>query len=95
MTTKLRRITITLPEEVDQALLAMAKAEDRPQSKVVADILTEFAPQMLALAKLHEQIKAGKKIDAKRTMQHMMGDQMAALLAEQADFFKSKSKAKK
>jgi predicted transcriptional regulator len=90
MTTKLRRITIALPPEVDTALAAMAKAESRPQSKVVVDILQEFAPTMLSMAKLHEQIKAGKKVDAKRTIQHMLGDQMAGLLVEQGEFFKGK-----
>lgn len=90
MTTKNRRITISLPPEVDAALLAMAQAEGRPQAKVVTEILTEFAPNMLSMAKLHEQIKAGKKQDAKRTIQHMMGDQLAELIAEQTDFFKGK-----
>lgn len=90
MTTKNRRITISLPPDVDAALLAMAEAEGRPQAKIVTEILTEFAPTMRNMAKLHEQIKAGKKLDAKRTMQHMMGDQLAGLIAEQADFFKGK-----
>lgn len=90
MTTKLRRITIALPPEVDTALLAMAKAENRPQAKIVTEILKEFAPTMVAMAKLHEQIKAGKKVDAKRTIQHMIGDQMAGLLVEQGEFFKGK-----
>lgn len=90
MTTKNRRITISLPPEVDTALAALATAEDRPQAKVVTDILTEFAPQMLSMAKLHAQVKAGQTADAKRTMQHMLGDQMASLLAEQAEMFKGK-----
>lgn len=90
MTTKNRRITISLPPEVDIALAALATAEDRPQAKVVTDILTEFAPQMLSMAKLHAQVKAGQTADAKRTMQHMLGDQMASLLAEQAEMFKGK-----
>jgi predicted transcriptional regulator len=92
VTTKHRRITISLPPEVDAALLALAEAEDRPQSKIVTEILTGFAPQMLSMAKLHGQIKAGKTAEAKRTMQHMVGDQMAALLADQGDMFKGKKK---
>lgn len=92
MTTKHRRITISLPPEVDAALVALAQAEDRPQAKIVTDVLVEFAPQMLSMAKLHGQIKAGKTADAKRTMQHMVGDQMAAFLAEQAEMFKVKKK---
>lgn len=90
MTTKHRRITISLPPEVDIALAAMAKAEGRPQAKIVTEVLQEFTPTMAAMAKLHEQIKAGKKVDAKRTIQHMLGDQMAALITEQSEMFKGK-----
>jgi len=78
--------------EVDAALVALSQAEDRPQAKIVTEILIEFAPMMLDMAKLHAQIKAGKKVDAKRTVQHMLGDQMAALLVEQAEMFKGKKK---
>jgi predicted DNA-binding protein len=92
MPTKFKRITISLPPAVEHALSAMAKAEGRPQATIVTEILAEFAPNMLSMAKLHEQIKAGKQVDAKRTMQHMMGDQLAGILAEQSDFFKSKKK---
>lgn len=90
MTTKHRRITISLPPKLDIALAALAAAEDRPQAKVVIDILSEFEPQMLSMAKLHSQVKAGRIADAKRTMQHMLGDQMASLLAEQSEMFKAK-----
>lgn len=90
MTTKHRRITISLPPEVDAALAAIAAAENRPQAKIVSEVLLEFAPTMLSMAKLHQQIKAGKKVDAKRTIQHMLGDQMASLLVEQGEFFKGK-----
>jgi hypothetical protein len=90
MTTKHRRITISLPPMVDAALAALAKAEDRPQAKIVTEVLTEFAPMMADMAKLHTQIKAGKKVDAKRTIQHMFGDQMASLLVEQSEMFKGK-----
>jgi hypothetical protein len=80
MSTELRRITITLPAEVDAALLAMSKAEGRPQAKIVIDCLTEFVPAMVQVAKFHQQIKEGKKVDAKQTIQHMFGDAMASLL---------------
>jgi hypothetical protein len=80
MSTNLRRITITLPIDVDVALVAMSKAEGRPQAKIVTDCLTEFVPVMVQVAKFHQQIKNGKKIDAKQTIQHMFGDAMASLL---------------
>ena len=75
-----RRITISLPPEVDAALVALAKVQGLPQAKIVTDVLIEFAPTMVHLAKLHQQIKDGKKIDAKQTVQHMLGDAMASLL---------------
>lgn len=81
MATKHRRITISLPPEVDAAILALAEAEGKPQAKIVTDILIGFAPTMIQIAKFHQQIKEGKKIDAKQTVQHMFGDAMASLLA--------------
>lgn len=75
-----RRITISLPPEVDAAILALAKVQGMPQAKIVQDVLIEFAPTMVHLAKLHQQIQEGKKIDAKETVRHMLGDAMASLL---------------
>lgn len=80
MATKHRRITISLPPEVDAAILALAEAEGKPQAKIVTDVLIEFAPTMVHLAKFHQQIKDGKKIDAKQTVQHMLGDAIASLM---------------
>jgi multisubunit Na+/H+ antiporter MnhC subunit len=75
-----RRITISLPPEVDAAIVALANAQGIPQAKIVQDVLIEFAPTLVHLAKLHQQIKEGKKVDAKQTVQHMLGDAMASLL---------------
>jgi multisubunit Na+/H+ antiporter MnhC subunit len=80
MATKHRRITISLPPEVDAAILALAEAEGKPQAKIVTDVLIEFAPTMVHLSKFHQQIKDGKKIDAKQTVQHMLGDAIASLM---------------
>ncbi len=85
MPTKYRRITISLPPEVDAAIQVLAKAEGKPQAKIVTDVLIEYAPMMIHLANLHQQIKEGKKIDAKQTIQHMFGDAMANLLAPEID----------
>jgi predicted transcriptional regulator len=85
MTTKFKRLTISLPPEVDEAVTALAKVQDKPQSKVIMDVLIEFAPQMVYLAKLYAQIKAGEKAGARQTVSHMLGDQMASLFAEQLE----------
>lgn len=94
MTTKLRRITIALPPQVDEAVLALAKVENRPQAKVIIEILAEFAPTMLAMARVQQQLAEGKKQNAKETIRHLFGDQMAGLLAEQVDLFKDKPQRK-
>ena len=90
-----RRITISLPPEVDAAILALAKVQGIPQAKIVQDVLVEFAPTMVHLAKLHQQIQEGKKLDAKQTIQHMLGDSMAALLSEQMQIEPAKKAGKK
>jgi len=90
-----RRITISLPPEVDSAILALAKVQGIPQAKIVQDVLIEFAPTMVHLVKLHQQIQEGKKVDAKQTIQHMFGDAMAELLTEQMQLAPAKKAGKK
>lgn len=85
MPTNLRRITITLPPEVDEAVTAMAEAEGIPHAKVVSRVLADFAPTMLAMAKVVKQAKLGQMAEAKRTMQHAYGDQLAELLSMQLE----------
>jgi multisubunit Na+/H+ antiporter MnhC subunit len=80
MASNYRRITISLPPDVDAAIIAFAEAQGKPQAKIVTDVLIEFAPTMVHLTALFRQIKEGKKIDAKQTIQHMLGDAMASLL---------------
>ena len=90
MTTKMHRLTISLPDDVMTAVQAMAESEQRPMSKVIVSILQEFAPSMLQIAKFQTQIKAGKTNEAKRTMQHLYGDQFARMMGEQIDLIKAK-----
>ena len=90
MTTKHRRITISLPPEVDAALAELAKVDNRPQAKIVTEYLVEMVPSMVAMAKIANQMKAGKQADAKRTLQHWLGDSMANVLVEQSEMFKGK-----
>lgn len=90
MTTKMHRLTVSLPDDVLAAVLAMAEAEKRPASKVIVSILTEFAPSMVQIAKFQTQMAAGKTAEAKRTMKHLYGDQFASMLGEQIDLIKAK-----
>lgn len=90
MTTKMHRLTISLPDDVLAAVRAMAEAENRPASKVIVGVLTEFAPMLLQVASFHKQVAAGKTSEAKRTMQTLFGDQLATVLTQQLDLQKAK-----
>lgn len=95
MATTLKRLTISLPDDVAEAVDALAKAQGIPQSKAIISTLQEFAPSMLSLAKFMEQMKSGQKAAAKQTIQHMMGDSMAELMREQIDLYPAKKAGKK
>lgn len=95
MATLLKRVTISLPDNVAEAVLALAQVQGVPQSKVIVEVLKEFAPAMLAIAKVHKQMKAGEKEAAKQTVQHLLGDSMAELLREQMELAPTKKAVKK
>jgi metal-responsive CopG/Arc/MetJ family transcriptional regulator len=95
MATELKRITISMPDEVASAVEALAQAQGVPQSKAVISVLVEFAPAMLSLAKFMDQMKAGQKSAAKETIRHLMGDSMAELMREQMDLVPAKKAGKK
>ena len=95
MATTQKRLTISLPDEVAEAVEALSKAQGIPQSKVITGTLLEFAPTMRSLATFMEQMKAGQKSAAKQTIQHMLGDQMAELMREQMELAPAKKGSKK
>lgn len=94
MATKHRRVTISLPPEVDKAVVALAAGQGIPHSKVITNILLEFVPTMNGLAKMMNQIKAGQSAQAKDTMRHMFGDNLASMLQEQMPLPIEKKKKK-
>lgn len=95
MATELKRITISMPDDVAAAVEALAQAQGVPQSKAVISVLVDFAPAMLALAKFMDQMKAGQKQAAKQTIQHLMGDAMAEVIGQQLDMYPPKKGASK
>lgn len=95
MATALKRISISLPDDVAEAVEALAQVQGIPQSRVVVAILAEFSPMMHSLAKFHRQIKEGEKAAAKQTIQHMLGDAMADLMSEQLELAPAKKGEKK
>ncbi len=95
MSTLLKRVTISLPDDVAEAVSALADVRGSPQSKIIVEVLKEFAPTMLALAKIQKQMEAGEKQAAKQTIQHLFGDGMASLLGEQMELTTTKKAVKK
>lgn len=85
MTTKLRRITITLPAEVDAAITELAEVTEKPQASIISGMLQEQAEMLMSMAKVARQLKAGQKAEAKRTLQHALGDQLAGLVHDQME----------
>ena len=77
------RLILTVPDDLMADLRALAEAAEKPVATVTLDILREIQPQLADLAKLIQHAKAGRKQAAKRTLRHMVGDQLAAFLAEQ------------
>lgn len=95
MATSLKRLTISLPSDIAEAVEALSKAQGVPQSKAIISVLKEFTPAMLAIAKLTEQMKAGQTSAAHETIRHLMGDSIADLLKEEIDHAPAKKARKK
>lgn len=95
MPTLQRRMALTLPPDVEAAVFDLADALGKPASKVVTELLQECIPQLQGLAQLTRQAKAGNRAGLKQTLQHMVGDAAAALMASQQDDLFPKKKAKK
>lgn len=90
-----RRLALTLPDDVERALFDLADALGKPATKVVTELLQEMVPQLQGLAKIARAGRAGNKAEAKRALQHMLGDTLAEVLtAEQPELF-GKPKRKK
>lgn len=83
MGTQLRRIQVSLPDSLAEALADLADAEKKPISKIMVGILSEMEPQIRDLAKYARSIKAGKMDEAKQAIAHMLGNSMAELLMDE------------
>lgn len=95
MPTLQRRMALTLPDEVRNAVSDLADALQKPAATVVTELLQEMVPQLHDLAKLARHTKAGKAGAAKQVLRHMIGDAAAELASiNQPQLFPAK-KAKK
>jgi predicted DNA-binding protein len=80
MPTTKRRMALSLPQDLEAALVDLADAVGKPVATVAVELLTELVPQMEGLAKYARAAKAGNQAAAKRALVHMMGDAMAEVM---------------
>lgn len=80
VTTKLRRITISLPEDLDTALSALSKAQKKPIAKLITETLAEFSPTFHHMAELIIQVNSGHLEEAKKAAKGYIADAMVTVL---------------
>jgi len=94
MASKQIRTALTLPDDLREDLSAWAASMDKPMASAIVDLLREMQPQLQALTKMQLQLKSGKISAAKQTLRHMMGDQLAEVIADSQPELFSKGKRK-
>jgi predicted DNA-binding protein len=77
------RIALTLSPELHTALSGLAEAFGKPMATLATEMLQELIPQLEGLTKVAKAAKSGNKAAAKRAMIHMVGDNMAEMMAMQ------------
>lgn len=88
MPSRLPRLSLTISDELRDALQSISEATGKPVATLTVELLTEMIPQLEGLAKMARAAKSGNKAAAKRALVHMVGDQMAELMAStQPDMF--------
>ena len=80
MPTTMRRITISLPPALDEALLALAKCQGKPQARIIIETLNEFVPTFEHMVIITEQSRTGHVAEAKLTAKKFMGEALLTLL---------------
>lgn len=75
------RVNLTLPPELYAVLVDLAAAVKKPVSTVITDLLTEIIPHMEGVTKIARAQQAGNARAAKNALAHMVGNQMADVMA--------------
>ena len=89
------RVNLTLPPELHTILVDLATALKKPVSTVVTDLLTEIIPHMEGITKIARAQQAGNVRAAKNALAHMVGNQMADVMATyQPELFGKPRKSK-
>ncbi len=91
MGTELRRIQVSLPDSLQEALAELAHVQERPISKVMVSLLVEMEPQIRDLTKYARCVKMGKMDEAKQALAHLFGNSLAELLIEEKNAKERKS----
>jgi len=73
MTTKRRRLILSLPDDLDVALAELKEATGQPSSQFVTDVLMESLPMIRALTVAATQAKTSKQ-QAFQVMQDVLLD---------------------
>lgn len=85
MPTRKRRLQLSLPDDLTVSLVALSRALDRPVATIVVSLLVELQPQLDGLTKVYVAARSGNKVAAKRALVHMVGDNLAELMAQQLE----------
>lgn len=83
MPSRLPRLSLTLNDELKRALDDMSDALGKPAATLTVELLTEMIPQLEGIAKMARAAKSGNKAAVKRALAHMVGDNMAEMMAMQ------------
>jgi hypothetical protein len=85
------RVALTLPESTRAAVRELAEAAGKPEATVIAELLSEMAPQLRDLAKLLRAAKEGRRAAARAALRDLVGSSMAEMMAaSNPDLFKGK-----
>jgi predicted DNA-binding protein len=91
-----KRVALTLPDHVQEAIQALSEATGKPVATVIRELLEEMVPQLLAAAKFQRHVKAGNVSAAKDALRDMVGEGMAEIIKDnQPELFKPVRKARK
>ena len=82
MATTKRRITISLPKEVDEVLLRYSKLTGCSQSAFVVDCLEQNVPSLNALCEAVEAASAGNQALYQEKVQQALGASLLKLMEE-------------
>lgn len=86
MATKLRRLILSLPPELDRVVDHLASAQGKPRATVVTDLLLEMAPHLEQIAQAVEAAKKAPDMAFAMLMDHLADASLQAAQA-QKDLF--------